>query len=43
MEVMMMGTAGQNALAKLKIQAEQGVEAVHAVEAQQMDCGEDWE
>ena len=38
MEIMMMGTSGQNALAKLKIQAEQGVEAVHAIEAQQMDC-----
>lgn len=36
-EVMMMGMSGQNALAKLKIQAEQGVEAVHAVEAMQMD------
>jgi hypothetical protein len=43
MEVMMMGTSGQNALAKLKIQAEQGVEAVHAVEAQQMDCLDDFE
>ena len=43
MEVMMMGTSGQNALAKLKIQAEQGVEAVHAVEAAQMDCFEDFE
>lgn len=41
MEVMMMGTSGQNALAKLKIQAEQGVEAVHAVEAAQMDCFDD--
>ena len=42
MEIMMMGTSGQNAIAKLKIQAEQGVEAVHALEAQQMDCfGED--
>jgi hypothetical protein len=38
MEIMMMGTSGQNAVAKLKIQAEQGVEAVHAIEAQQMDC-----
>ena len=38
MEIMMMGMSGQNALAKLKIQAEQGVEAVHAIEAQQMDC-----
>jgi hypothetical protein len=35
-----MGMSGQNALAKLQIQAEQGVEAVHAVEAMQMDCGE---
>ena len=43
MEVMMMGTSGQNALAKLKIQAEQGVEAVHAIEAQQMDCMGDFE
>ena len=38
MEIMMMGTSGQNALAKLKIQAEEGVEAVHAIEAAQMDC-----
>jgi hypothetical protein len=38
MEIMMMGTSGQNALAKLKIQAEEGVEAVHAVEAMQMDA-----
>ena len=41
MEIMMMGTSGQNALAKLKIQAEQGVEAVHAIEAMQMDGFED--
>jgi|SRR5687767_12739017 hypothetical protein len=38
MEVMMMGMSGENALAKLQIQAEQGVEAVHAIEAAQMDC-----
>ena len=43
MEIMMMGTSGQNALAKLKIQAEQGVEAVHAVEAMQMDCFDDFD
>jgi len=41
MEIVMMGTAGQNGVAKLKIQAEQGVEAVHAIEAQQMDCFDD--
>jgi hypothetical protein len=41
MEVMMMGMSGQNALAKLQIQAEQGVEAVHAIEAMQMDGFED--
>ncbi len=41
MEVMMMGMSGQNALAKLQIQAEQGVEAVHAIEAMQMDGCED--
>ncbi len=41
MEVMMMTVACGNALGKLKIQAEQGVEAVHAIEAMQMDCGED--
>ena len=43
MEVMMMGMSGQNALAKLQIQAEQGVEAVHAIEAMQMDGFEDEE
>jgi len=43
MEVMIMGMSGQNALTKLKLQAEQGVDAVHAFEAQQMDCAEDWE
>jgi hypothetical protein len=43
MEVMMMGVSGQNGLAKLKIHAEQGVEAVHAVEAAQMDCLDDFE
>lgn len=43
MEIMMMGTSGQNALAKLKIQAEQGVEAVHAIEAQQMDAFDDFD
>ena len=37
MEVMMMGMSGQNALAKLKLQAERGVDAVHAAEAMQMD------
>ena len=37
MEAMMMGMSGQNALAKLKIQAERGVDAVHAAEAMQMD------
>lgn len=37
MEVMMMTVACENALEKLKIQAEQGVEAVHAIEAMQMD------
>jgi uncharacterized protein YndB with AHSA1/START domain len=37
MEVMMMGMAGQNALAKLKVHAEEGVEAVHRLEAMQMD------
>lgn len=41
MEVMMMTVSCGNALEKLKIQAEQGVEAVHAIEAMQMDCGED--
>ena len=41
MEVMMMGMSGQSALAKLQIQAEQGVEAVHAYEAMQMDGCED--
>jgi hypothetical protein len=41
MEVMMMGMSGQNALAKLQIQAEQGVDAVHAIEAMQMDGCED--
>jgi hypothetical protein len=39
MEVMMMTMACGNALEKLKVQAEQGVEAVHAIEAMQMDCG----
>ena len=44
MEVMMMGMSGQNALAKLQIQAEQGVDAVHAIEACQMaDYDEDME
>ena len=43
MEIMMMGTSGQNALAKLKIQAEEGAEAVHAIEAQQMDCFGDFD
>ena len=37
MEVMMMTVACGNALEKLKVQAEQGVEAVHAIEAMQMD------
>jgi hypothetical protein len=37
MEVMMMTAACGNALEKLRIQAEQGVEAVHAIEAMQMD------
>jgi hypothetical protein len=37
MEAMMMGMSGQNALAKLKLQAERGVDAVHAAEAMQMD------
>jgi hypothetical protein len=41
MEVMMMTMACGNALEKLKVQAEQGVEAVHAIEAMQMDCGEE--
>jgi hypothetical protein len=41
MEVMMMTVSCGNALEKLKVQAEQGVEAVHAIEAMQMDCGED--
>lgn len=41
METTLMSIAGQNALAKLKVQAEQGPEAVHALEALQMDCGED--
>jgi hypothetical protein len=41
MEVMMMTVACGNALEKLKIQAEQGVEAVHRIEAQQMDGFED--
>jgi hypothetical protein len=41
MEVMMMTMSCGNALAKLKVQAEQGIEAVHAIEAMQMDCGED--
>ena len=40
-EVVMMGMAGQNGLAKLQIQAELGVEAVHAIEAAQMDGFED--
>lgn len=37
MEVAMMTTACRNALEKLRVQAEQGVEAVHAIEARQMD------
>jgi hypothetical protein len=41
MEVMMMTMSCGNALEKLKVHAEQGVEAVHAIEAMQMDCGED--
>jgi hypothetical protein len=40
-EVMMMGISGQNALTKLKLQAEQGVKAVHAMEAVQMDGFDD--
>jgi hypothetical protein len=40
-EVMVMAMSCENALAKLKIQAEQGVEAVHAVEAAQIDCIDD--
>jgi hypothetical protein len=39
MEVMMMAVSCDNALAKLKIQGEQGPDAVHRLEAQQMDCG----
>lgn len=41
MEVMMMTAACENALAKLKLHAEQGVEAVHAFEARQMDALDD--
>jgi hypothetical protein len=41
MEVMMMTMSCGSALEKLKVQAEQGVEAVHAIEAMQMDGGED--
>ena len=40
-EVMMMGMAGQNALAKLKVHAEQGPDAVHALEAMQTDIFDD--
>jgi hypothetical protein len=43
MEVMMMGMAGQNALTKLKVHAEEGVDAVHRIEAAQMDCFDDFE
>ena len=43
MEVMTMAMSCEAALAKLKIHAEQGVEAVRAVEAAQMDCFEDFE
>lgn len=41
MEVMMMTVSCGNALEKLKVQAEQGVEAVHAIEAGQMDFDEE--
>lgn len=37
MEVMMMTMSCGNALEKLKVQAEQGVDAVHRIEAAQMD------
>jgi len=43
MEIMMMGTSGQNALTKLKVHAEEGVDAVHRIEAAQMDCFDDFE
>jgi Polyketide cyclase / dehydrase and lipid transport len=43
MEVMTMGMSGQNALTKLKVQAEEGPDAVHAMEAAQMDCLDDFE
>lgn len=41
-EVMMMAVACENALVKLKVQAEQGVDAVHALEARQMEGEADW-
>ncbi len=41
MEVLMMTISCENALAKLKVQAEQGDGAVHAREAMQMDWGQD--
>ena len=41
MEVLMMTVSCGNALEKLKTQAEQGVDAVHAIEAQQMDWFEE--
>lgn len=37
-EAILVSVSCENALAKLKIQAEEGVDAVHAIEAQQMDC-----
>lgn len=42
-EVMIMGMSGQNALAKLKVMAEEGAEAVHRIEAAQMDLLADFE
>ena len=40
-EAITMAVSCENALAKLKVQAESGVDAVHAIEALQMDCAGD--
>ena len=41
MEVMIMAMSCENALEKLRVHAEEGIDAVHRIEAAQMDCFED--
>ena len=41
LEVMTMAMSCESALAKLKVQAEEGVDAVRRIEAAQMDCMDD--